>query len=107
MSYYKALPFAASGGYFYNTAWTTALNRNGERILTQESEIVTAHEFGHNWGNKTISFNGSKGHQGSPLGLFYFQNHVVFWENGQNNRLALSPLGLVLIPSRKSWLNHC
>ena len=45
--------FAASQGYFYNTAWSTALNKNGERILTQETEIVTAHEFGHNWGNKT------------------------------------------------------
>ena len=67
VSYYISVPFAASGGYFYNTAWSAALNRNGERILTQESEIVTAHEFGHNWGNKIILLA-----HGGPIGPIFF-----------------------------------
>ena len=78
VSYYISVPFAASGGYFYNTAWSAALNRNGERILTQESEIVTAHEFGHNWGNKTISLADPRGAWEVSPGQFSFHFHAVF-----------------------------
>lgn len=37
--------------HYYNTAWTTTLSRGNRRILTQEADLVTAHEFGHNWGS--------------------------------------------------------
>ncbi|CAH1772916.1 unnamed protein product [Owenia fusiformis] len=42
------------GGYtlYLNTGWSSALNRYGNRILTQEADLVTAHEFGHNWGSE-------------------------------------------------------
>ena len=31
---------------YLNTGWSSALNKNGDKILTQEAEIVLAHELG-------------------------------------------------------------
>ncbi|XP_013383117.1 ADAM 17-like protease isoform X2 [Lingula anatina] len=46
-AYYKG-----GADMFLNTGWSSAKNRNNERILTQEADLVTAHEFGHNWGSE-------------------------------------------------------
>ncbi|XP_074656602.1 ADAM 17-like protease [Tubulanus polymorphus] len=35
-----------------NTGWSSSQNRYKNRILTQEADLVTAHEFGHNWGSE-------------------------------------------------------
>ncbi|ELU11170.1 hypothetical protein CAPTEDRAFT_157290 [Capitella teleta] len=46
-AYYK-------GGYqlFLNTGWSSSLNRYNRRLLTSEADLVTTHEFGHNWGSE-------------------------------------------------------
>lgn len=33
-----------------NTGWSTTLNSNGDTVLAQQAQLVTAHELGHNWG---------------------------------------------------------
>ncbi|CAG5122233.1 unnamed protein product, partial [Candidula unifasciata] len=33
-----------------NTGWSSSQNQNGEPVLQQQSDLVTAHELGHNWG---------------------------------------------------------
>lgn len=33
-----------------NTGWSSTMNTNGDTVLTQQAELVTAHELGHNWG---------------------------------------------------------
>ncbi|XP_033728556.1 ADAM 17-like protease [Pecten maximus] len=45
---------SSSGGktYTYNTAVTTTSDASGNTILSKMSELVTAHEFGHNWGSQ-------------------------------------------------------
>lgn len=35
-----------------NTGWSSSMNTYGARILTQEADLVTAHEIGHNWGSE-------------------------------------------------------
>jgi len=37
---------------FLNTGWSSSLNRHQRRLLTQEADLVTAHEFGHNFGSE-------------------------------------------------------
>lgn len=37
---------------FLNTGWSSSLNRYNRKLLTQEAMLVTAHEFGHNWGSE-------------------------------------------------------
>jgi disintegrin and metalloproteinase domain-containing protein 17 len=37
---------------YLNTGWSSALNRYNRRLLTQEADLVTTHEFGHNWGSE-------------------------------------------------------
>uniref|UniRef100_A0A0B7ACT7 Peptidase M12B domain-containing protein n=1 Tax=Arion vulgaris TaxID=1028688 RepID=A0A0B7ACT7_9EUPU len=34
----------------YNTGFSSTKNTKGNNLLTQEAMLVTAHEFGHNWG---------------------------------------------------------
>lgn len=47
-------PLVKSGEqYFsYNTGWSSYENVDGKRILLKEAILVTAHEFGHNWGSE-------------------------------------------------------
>ena len=37
---------------YLNTGLTTTRNSFGHRIITREAVLVTAHEFGHNWGSE-------------------------------------------------------
>lgn len=37
---------------FLNTGWSSSLNRYNRKLLTLEAMLVTAHEFGHNWGSE-------------------------------------------------------
>ncbi len=32
-----------TGGSYYNTAWSSAMNKFGQRVLTQQADLVTAH----------------------------------------------------------------
>ena len=36
--------------YYYNTGVTTTRNSFGKAIFTRITDLITAHEFGHNWG---------------------------------------------------------
>ncbi|CAD5115092.1 DgyrCDS4104 [Dimorphilus gyrociliatus] len=42
----------AYGSAWLNTGWSSSVNRYGKKLLAQEADIVTAHEFGHNWGSE-------------------------------------------------------
>lgn len=42
---------AASGNYYYNTAFSSSMNSGGNRLTTFEANLVATHEFGHNWGS--------------------------------------------------------
>ncbi|XP_041374950.1 ADAM 17-like protease [Gigantopelta aegis] len=35
-----------------NTGWSSSMNYEGQTVLTQQADLVTAHEFGHNWGSE-------------------------------------------------------
>ncbi|OWF45574.1 ADAM 17-like protease [Mizuhopecten yessoensis] len=64
MGYIAGTSLAAAGGicslsstnggttYTYNTAVTTTSDASGNTILSRMSELVTAHELGHNWGSQ-------------------------------------------------------
>ncbi|XP_070533184.1 ADAM 17-like protease isoform X1 [Ptychodera flava] len=43
--------YSSSGKLYLNTGLTTTINW-GRRILTQEADLVTAHELGHNFGSE-------------------------------------------------------
>ncbi|CAG5130500.1 unnamed protein product, partial [Candidula unifasciata] len=34
----------------YNIGFSSSMNTKGNNLLSQEAMLVTAHEFGHNWG---------------------------------------------------------
>ena len=38
----------------FNCNFILIINRNhyGQRVITREADLVTAHEFGHNWGSE-------------------------------------------------------
>lgn len=37
---------------YLNTGWSSSLNKYSRKLLTLEAQLVTAHEFGHNWGSE-------------------------------------------------------
>ncbi|ESP00842.1 hypothetical protein LOTGIDRAFT_140416, partial [Lottia gigantea] len=47
-------PTRVSAGFetAFNTAFTSTSNANGDTVLKEQSDLVTAHEIGHNWGSE-------------------------------------------------------
>lgn len=46
---------------YLNSGLSSSRNHYGQRVITREADLVTAHEFGHNWGSEhdpdiTVSF---------------------------------------------------
>lgn len=37
---------------FLNSGLSSSRNHYGQRVITREADLVTAHEFGHNWGSE-------------------------------------------------------
>lgn len=35
-----------------NSGLSSSRNHYGQRVITREADLVTAHEFGHNWGSE-------------------------------------------------------
>ncbi|XP_075552567.1 ADAM 17-like protease Tace [Dermacentor variabilis] len=47
-------PGYVKNGYtlYLNSGLSTSRNHYGQRVITREADLVTAHEFGHNWGSE-------------------------------------------------------
>ena len=46
-------PYFKNGYTMYlNTGLSSSRNHYGQRLITREADLVTAHEFGHNWGSE-------------------------------------------------------
>lgn len=75
--------------YSLNTGWTTTLDENENTILARQSELVTAHEFGHNWGSEHDPTSGSCA-PGSILddGKYLMYPYAVSGEDGNNNKFS-------------------
>ena len=37
---------------FFVSGLSSSRNHYGQRVITREADLVTAHEFGHNWGSE-------------------------------------------------------
>ena len=37
---------------YLNSGLSSSRNHYGQRVITREADLVTAHEFGHNWGSE-------------------------------------------------------
>ena len=37
---------------FWFSGLSSSRNHYGQRVITREADLVTAHEFGHNWGSE-------------------------------------------------------
>lgn len=46
LSYLAYYDSSLKAQIYLNTGWSSALNKNGQKILTQEAEVVLAHELG-------------------------------------------------------------
>lgn len=47
---------------YLNSGLSSSRNHYGQRVITREADLVTAHEFGHNWGSEhdpdiTVSYD--------------------------------------------------
>lgn len=40
---------------YLNSGLSSSRNHYGQRVITREADLVTAHEFGHNWGSEHVS----------------------------------------------------
>jgi disintegrin and metalloproteinase domain-containing protein 17 len=36
----------------YNSGLSSSQNHYGQKVIIREADLVTAHEFGHNWGSE-------------------------------------------------------
>ncbi|ELU09130.1 hypothetical protein CAPTEDRAFT_216817 [Capitella teleta] len=77
----------SSGGTHYNTAWTSHANKYGTRLLTQESDLVTAH--GHNWGSPHDPFSNECTPDSNGGGKFLMYTYSV--SGTESNNELFSP----------------
>lgn len=60
---------------YLNVGLSSSRNHYGQRVITREADLVTAHEFGHNWGSEhdpdTSECSPSARHGGSYLMYTY------------------------------------
>lgn len=53
MGDYNILEYFKNGYTLYlNSGLSSSRNHYGQRVITREADLVTAHEFGHNWGSE-------------------------------------------------------
>ncbi|XP_005096483.1 ADAM 17-like protease [Aplysia californica] len=69
-SYIRSLQARASE----NTGFTSTRNGYGETVLLQQSDLVTAHELGHNWGSNHDPSSGSC----SPSDIFGNGKYIMY-----------------------------
>lgn len=68
---------------FLNTGWSSSLNRYNRKLLSAEASIVTAHEFGHNWGSE----HDPDTNECSPRGGKYIMYTYSVAGRDENNKL--------------------
>lgn len=53
MHIFLSLEYFKNGYTLYlNSGLSSSRNHYGQRVITREADLVTAHEFGHNWGSE-------------------------------------------------------
>lgn len=53
MNRYSLAEYFKNGYTLYlNSGLSSSRNHYGQRVITREADLVTAHEFGHNWGSE-------------------------------------------------------
>lgn len=52
-NWYSLAEYFKNGYTLYlNSGLSSSRNHYGQRVITREADLVTAHEFGHNWGSE-------------------------------------------------------
>jgi len=50
--YFSTEYFKNGHTLYLNSGLSSSRNHYGQRVITREADLVTAHEFGHNWGSE-------------------------------------------------------
>ena len=78
-----------------NTGWTSALDQNGQQLLTLQATLVTAHEIGHNWGSVHDPAQCQPGDNGGNYIMYAYSvtgldpNNNLFSDCSKGNILAV------------------
>lgn len=64
---------------YLNSGLSSSRNHYGQRVITREADLVTAHEFGHNWGSE----------HDPDITVFSLINYNISWDKIFFKRLAI------------------
>ncbi|VDK26633.1 unnamed protein product [Anisakis simplex] len=68
---------------------SSAKTTQGGTVITREADLVTAHEFGHNWGAVHDDFSSECSPSYSQGGSFIMHTFAVSGYDANNNFMAL------------------
>lgn len=77
--YFIAEYFKNGYTLYLNSGLSSSRNHYGQRVITREADLVTAHEFGHNWGSEhdpdiTVSYDSDNIAQLTIYFIYYAVN---------------------------------
>jgi hypothetical protein len=74
---------------YLNSGLSSSRNHYGQRVITREADLVTAHEFGHNWGSEHDPDNPECSPSASQGGSYLMYTYSVSGYD-LNNKVALT-----------------
>uniref|UniRef100_T1J977 ADAM 17-like protease n=1 Tax=Strigamia maritima TaxID=126957 RepID=T1J977_STRMM len=77
---------------YLNSGLSSSRNHYGQRVITREADLVTAHEFGHNWGSEHDPDNSDCSPDSSRGGSYLMYTYSV--SGYDNNNKKFSPCSL-------------
>ncbi|CAG7823334.1 unnamed protein product [Allacma fusca] len=73
---------------YLNSGLSSSRNHYGQRVITREADLVTAHEFGHNWGSEHDPDNPECSPSASQGGSYLMYTYSVSGYDLNNKRFS-------------------
>lgn len=73
---------------YLNSGLSSSRNHYGQRVITREADLVTAHEFGHNWGSEHDPDNSECSPDSSHGGSYLMYTYSVSGYDANNKHFS-------------------
>ena len=91
---------------YLNSGLSSSRNHYGQRVITREADLVTAHEFGHNWGSEHDPDSNECSPSASQGGSYLMYTYSVSGYDVNNKKFSPCSLRFIRKVSPKNSLKN-